>query len=34
MAFACHEIAALYDSMIEEENFYLYRVMRGPSLAP
>jgi hypothetical protein len=28
------QIAALYDSMIEEENFYLYRVMRGPSLAP
>jgi hypothetical protein len=28
------QIAALYDSMIEEENFYLYRVARGPSRAP
>ena len=31
------QIAALYDSMIEEENFYLYRVVRtqgGPSPAP
>ena len=28
------KLAALYDSMIEEENFYLYRVLRGPSPAP
>jgi hypothetical protein len=31
------QIAALYDSMIEEENFYLYRVVRtpgGPTPAP